>query len=223
MPSTCQNYPVNSAFVELSKCLLPAPAGEVTIDAFLLYEYIGKHLFSAEEFIATLKSYTQTNSMKFRLSRGRDGTPALNYELALRVIAPSTRRLAGAIVFDAMIECDRDPQRRNPEFVNDELRNWMPLALGGGHSAARYLHRYLEISRDYDVWLAEHMKRLKMKHRRDYFSGPCEMRKPGTSFPMMSAKEFIVTWEMAEKIVMAEETARAIRIRELWDTHNESC
>lgn len=221
MASAPQNNSPITSFAGLSRFLLPAPPEETTINAELLYHYIGKNSFSIEDYLASLKSMTgNAGSTKYRLFKGIDDEPALNRCLAMRVASPTFRRLAGAVVANALDDSHDEPQKR-PDFIDFELRLWRPLAFAGSLVAARFLHCYLGIPEGYDSWLAGHRKRLKMKRGRDYYSTACEPSKHSDeSYPVMSPKESVVTSEMAGEIVIMEDTPRAKQICELWNAHS---
>jgi hypothetical protein len=201
----------------LVRSLLPAPPQEITVNAELLYNYIGVYAIPPQDYVKSLKASSGVfDSLKRRLFKGVDGQPALNIALGLDVAGPSFKRFPGAVVVLTLFEAMRLGEERQPEFIDRELRRWAPLAVAGGASA-RYLHHYLGVNEDYDAWIAGHKKRCGMKRNLDFFVVPgLAGGRSSEDVPTMSSEELVVTWAKASEIVKVEQTPKAAQIIALW-------
>ena len=91
--------------------------------------------------------------------------------------------------------------------INCFLKRYGVLAVAGSVSGARMLHEFLQVDDEFDPWIKRHIKALQMKFGRHYTYTIV----PNSPIP----KQMVIPIQMAERIVLATGTPRALLAKKL--------
>lgn len=118
--------------------------------------------------------------------------------------------LAGAVPYIAIKEHQYAAGAPPKVSVNETLRQSIGLVSDVGRCYARRLHEYLEVEEEHDRWIAEKIKGLKIKYRRDY---------DRVNIRNSEAEEIVVSFRMAQEIAQHEKTRRGVQVQIYLEHH----
>lgn len=187
----------------------PAAPPEQTVAAKLLFRFLKPFPHTYEQWITSLRSSVATaealgrrENLNYRGIVSVDGEDAITWRFAHGLTLLSCG-LPGTLVSIALRESREEPYPSIDSFLN----RYRTLVVDGRVSGARALHEFLQVEHEFDPWIKRNIKALHMKFRRDYNYAEI------TGVPV--PKQMYMTIAMAERIVMATTTPRALQAQKL--------